>query len=202
MIKNVVFDLGRVIYTYNPRQDLLNQGFSEEAADLFMARVYDSDTWIELDRGTYTLSEAVSNWIAKFPDIAEDLRRVFDNGWVDRIIKIMPDSLDFFYEVKQRGFKVYILTNIMEDTFTHVRARDPFFDDADGLIVSAHEKLIKPDHSIYHCLLNRYNLIPGETIFIDDLPQNIAAAKEVGIRGIQFTNLEDVKYQFNEMVTC
>ena len=199
MIKNVVFDLGRVIYTYDPLGDLLNEGLSKEAAGLFMSRIYDSKMWQEIDRGVTSIAEYLDKWIAEFPDMAEDLRLIFRKDWVDRVLKVMPDSLEFFYEVKQRGFKIYILTNFAKDSFSFVSTRDTFFKDADGIVVSAYEKLIKPDHAIYHCLINRYNLVPEETIFIDDMPQNVAAAKEVGIHSIQFTGLEDVKRRFNEI---
>ena len=202
MIKNVVFDLGRVIYTYAPLDDLVEHGLSKEAVERFMERIYDSPMWQEIDRGTYTVAGAVKKWCSIYPDMEQDLRLIFNDGWIDRIISIMPDSLEFFYKVKERGFKIYLLTNFSEDAFAHVSARDSFFDDVDGMIVSAHEKLIKPDPAIYHCLLDRYNLIAEETIFIDDLAPNVAAAKDVGIQAIQFTTLEEVKRQFEEIVKC
>ena len=63
----------------------------------------------------------------------------------------------------------------------------------DGKIVSGVEKLIKPDHRIYRCLMDRYGLVPSECVFTDDLLKNIEAAKETGLNAVQFTNYEDVK---------
>ena len=202
MVKNVVFDLGRVIYTFWPREDLINLGYNDQQADRLMACVFDGPLWRELDRGTFTYPALVQKLSADFPDMAEDFRRILDDKWPDRVINIMPDSLDFFYEVKRRGFGVYILTNFPEDGFAYCRARDAFFDDADGIIVSAHEKLIKPDPAIFKCLLDRYKLVPGETLFIDDMSYNVAAAKALGMYGIQFTGLKDCKRQFEEIVGC
>ena len=206
MIKNVIFDLGRVIYNYSPREDLIKLGIFGEKANLFMDRIYDAPIWKELDRGTCTVADGIKKLCKDYPDMAADIKKVFINennnvgDWVERVIYVMPESLDFFYEVKSQGFKIYILTNFPEDAFAFIRARDPFFDDADGIVVSAHEKLIKPDPAIYQCLLDRYDLKPKETLFIDDLPLNTAAAKSLGIRAIQFKDIDDCKRRFAECI--
>lgn len=201
MIKNVIFDLGRVIYSYQPREDMITLGYDDAFADIFMERVYDAPMWQELDRGTLTISEAIEQLSTQYPEMADDFFRILNQDeWPDRVITILPDSLEFFYKVKERGFGIYILSNFQNDLYDHCRARDPFFEDADGVFISAREGLIKPDPAIYHAILNRYNLKPKECVFIDDLPHNIAAAKAVGIHGIQFTTLGDVKKQFEELV--
>ena len=200
MIRNVVFDLGRVIYTYQPREDLLQLGYDDEFADHFMERVYDNPLWLEGDRGTYTIHELVEKLCSDFPDMTEDFKRVLDDEWHKRVIKIMQDSLEFFYDVKRRGFAIYILSNFPEPFFSQCRARDAFFDEADGIVVSAHEKLIKPDPDIFKCLLNRYDLEPKETIFIDDVAKNTDAARALGLWAIQFTDIEECKQQFEEIL--
>jgi len=203
MIKNVIFDLGRVIYSYWPYDDMISLGFSETQATNINKNVFENSLWVEqLDRGIYTVREGMENFCEKFPDLAEDIRKITVDGlevWWDRLMTIMPESLEFYYDVKRRGFGVYILTNFAEDSFAHMRNRDSFFNEADGIVVSAHEKLIKPEAAIYQCILNRYNLVPEETIFIDDSAANIAAAKAQGIHGIVFTNIEDCKKQFERL---
>ena len=68
-----------------------------------------------------------------------------------------------------------------------------FFDYVDGGIYSYQVKLCKPDKRIYTELLTKYNLKPEETIFIDDREDNIKAAKELGIHGIIFQNVENTE---------
>ena len=200
MIKNVIFDLGRVIYNFWPREDLIKLGYSEVQADRFMEHVYNNPVWREADKGILTVAAHVDKVCSDFPEMVEDLRKIFSDGWIDRLITIMPESLEFYYEVKKRGFKIYIITDFAEDTFNHCRARDVFFDEADGIVVSAREKLLKPDPAIFNCLLNRYSLKPEACLFIDDLPKNIAAAKDLGMQGIQFIDIEDCKRQFEELI--
>ena len=198
MIKNIVFDLGRVIYTYQPREYLLNLGYDETQADKLMKCIFNNPLWLDIDRGLYSVREGMEKMCADFPAQADDIRRVLDDSWMDRMFDLMPESLDFFYEVKKRGYKIYILSNFGADSFAHIRERDAFFfNEADGIVVSAYEKYIKPEPEIYYCLLNRYALIPEETLFIDDNYDNITAAKALGIHGIVFTDITDCRILFN-----
>ena len=56
----------------------------------------------------------------------------------------------------------------------------------DGGLLSWNVKLIKPDPTFYQLLLDRYSLIPEESVFVDDLPANVEAGKKLGIHGIVF----------------
>jgi HAD superfamily hydrolase (TIGR01509 family) len=71
-----------------------------------------------------------------------------------------------------------------------VRHVFPVFDLLDAMVISGEEKVIKPKPGIYNILLNRYNLVPSESVFIDDNLNNIKGAQAVGMHGIQFTNKE------------
>ena len=52
---------------------------------------------------------------------------------------------------------------------------------------------MKPEAAIYQLLLNRFSIAPKETVFIDDLPDNIAAAKKEGMNGIVFKSPDQLK---------
>ena len=64
------------------------------------------------------------------------------------------------------------------------------FDRMDGIVVSGHEKISKPDERIYRLLLDRYGLKAEESVFIDDRPANIEAARRVGMQGIVYTGMD------------
>jgi len=68
-----------------------------------------------------------------------------------------------------------------------------------GKIISGAEKVIKPNHAIYKLLLERFSLIPEETVFIDDRPENIEAAQVLGIHGIVFNNPNQMRKSFDEL---
>ena len=75
-----------------------------------------------------------------------------------------------------------------------------FFTEVDGGVFSYQERVIKPDEKIYHILLDRYALLPEETLFFDDNAENIAAAQRIGIHGILFTTLPEAKAQAEKLL--
>lgn len=87
--------------------------------------------------------------------------------------------------LKAAGYKMYVLSNWDEHSFEIVRTNNPeIFNLFDGIVVSGQEKMAKPNSEFFHCLLNRYNINPTTTVFIDDEPNNIATAKTLGITSI------------------
>jgi len=202
MIKNVVFDLGRVLYRFWPRDDLINLGYDEAKADELMDCIFDNPLWLDMDRGSYTLPMIVEKYCIDYPHLETDIRRVLDDTWQDRVETIIPASLDFYNAVRTQGFKTYVLSNWSADGFDYIRARDAFlFEKFDGIVVSGYEGIIKPEAGIYQCLLERYGLLPKETLFIDDNIKNIAAAQALGIYGIVFTDISTCKQEFETLVT-
>ncbi|MEO7170071.1 MAG: HAD-IA family hydrolase, partial [Sphingomonas sp.] len=63
------------------------------------------------------------------------------------------------------------------------------------IVVSGDEKLIKPDPAIFALALQRFGLVPGEAVFIDDVPANAEAATRAGIQGIRFTDAEALRVE-------
>lgn len=96
--------------------------------------------------------------------------------------------------MKDEGLHVYILSNYGEQTFelTKNKALD-FLPLTDGSIFSYTVKTIKPEPEIFKILLDRYELMADECVFIDDCLQNIEGATRVGIHGIHFKNITQVK---------
>jgi len=89
---------------------------------------------------------------------------------------------------------LYAITNFSAEKWAEVRERFAFLAESfRDVVVSAHEGLIKPDPAIYRLCLERNGLAAGDCIFIDDSPHNIAAANEVGIDGIVFTDPETLR---------
>lgn len=74
-----------------------------------------------------------------------------------------------------------------------------FVNDVDGKVVSGFVNMIKPQPEIYKCLLEKYNLVPSECVFIDDRMDNVEAARQVGINGIQFAGYEAANNELRTM---
>ena len=93
-------------------------------------------------------------------------------------------------------FKVYGLTNWSAETFPGTFNKYKFLQKFEGIVVSGEEQMIKPEKGIYLTLIERYNLVPEETFFMDDNIQNVETALSRGINAVQFTgtdkNLEQI----------
>jgi 2-haloacid dehalogenase len=56
----------------------------------------------------------------------------------------------------------------------------------DGYVISGIERVAKPDRKIFDILISRYGLDPRATVFVDDSPDNVAAAGEAGLVAIRY----------------
>ena len=116
-------------------------------------------------------------------------------------VKSFDYSEEWLRELKSRGYNIPPPTNYPDWMFDYHWANTfTFTKSVDGKVVSAVVKQIKPDEEIYTTLLKKYNLIPEESVFIDDKAENIQTAKALKINGIQFTNIKDVKNKLNSLL--
>jgi 2-haloacid dehalogenase len=129
--------------------------------------------------------EAVAELVARYPAQA-DLIRAYRERWEETLGSPIDGSVAILGELRAAGRPLYGLTNWSHETFPLARARFPFFDWFDGIVVSGEEKLIKPDPRLYVRLLERYRVDPARAVFIDDSPNNVEAAAALGIHAIHF----------------
>ena len=193
MIKNVVFDLGRVLIGFDPVAYLRGFGYPEETVQALHTIVFGRD-WYLYDRGDFLRIEDLAKATAeRYPSYADQIYEVMRGDWVN-IHYLMPDTAAYLAELKRRGYRVYLLSNLSIDSYEFIHRYD-FFHTVDGGVFSYQERSCKPEEKIYRVLLDRYSLAPEETVFLDDSPDNIAAAERLGIRGVLFTDLTSAKQQ-------
>lgn len=82
-------------------------------------------------------------------------------------------------------YNIYLLSNNNKETANYLR-KLPFYQDISGEVFSCDYNIVRPNPDIYNILLNKYNLIPEECLFIDDNQNNINIAKELGFITKQF----------------
>lgn len=193
----VVFDVGNVLIRWDPRllyRELIPDG---ERLDWFMRHVCTAAWNIEQDRGR-PWSEAVAGLVAAHPEWEREIR-AYDERWHEAVPGVIEGSVAVLAALKRRGDKVYAITNFSREKWAECLIRFPFLQSFDGVVVSAHERLIKPDPAIYRVLLERYALAAGDCLFIDDSEKNIAAARGVGMRGLHFVEPIDLPARLREM---
>lgn len=193
----VIFDLGGVLIDWNPRY-LYRKLFADEAdMEHFLATVCTNDWNEEQDAGR-PFEVAIAELIPKWPDKADLIRAFFDR-WTEMLNGALEETVALLAELRSQGTPLYALTNWSAETFPVAQAQFDFLSWFDGIVVSGVEKMKKPDPRIYGCLFERYGVDPAQAVFIDDSARNIAAAREVGLHGIQFTSAEALRDELAQL---
>lgn len=187
----VVFDVGNVLLRWDPRH--LYRRLIPDRAKMhwFMQNICTSAWNIEQDRGR-PWADAVALLVAQHPEWEAEIR-AYDERWHETVNGVIEDSVAILAELKDKGEKVYAITNFSREKWAESLIRFPFLGTFDGAIVSAHEQLIKPDPAIYQTLFTRYGLRAADCIFVDDSEKNIKGAHAVGMRAIHFVEPIDLR---------
>lgn len=186
-IKNIIFDLGGVIINLDipatisafnqlstvPFQEIYTQARQTEIFDLF-------------DRGQISDYDFFSRLRAelRYQGVDEELLK----AWNAMLLDVPAHRLDLLVQLKLQ-YRTFLLSNTNE---THIAAfeRDlyrvhgvkNFRDYFDDVIYSSRVGMRKPDEEIFRMLLNKHQLDPAETIFIDDTEQHVKGAGRCGIK--------------------
>jgi len=196
MIKNIIFDLGNVLLKFKPHEFLLRFTNDREYIDQFVSKITRSKTWLELDRGTISLENARNIFLSKYPLEKEFIEQFFDQ-WMDMLTPI-EKNIEILGELKELGYRTYILSNYIKEAFSYVCSKYNFFSLFYGQIISGVENTIKPEKAIYELLLSRYNLLPEESLFIDDVLFFLKPAKKLGMKTIWNQPETDLREEFRK----
>ena len=180
----VVFDLGGVLLDWNPRH-LYRKLFDDEAEmDRFLSEVCTMEWHHAHDLGVPP-EQTVPPLVAAHPEYAEMI-----HAWPERSEEMLAgpieESVEILRSLKQAGVPVYALTNMETWTYPGRRERYDFLGWFDGTLVSGFEGVAKPDRRVFELLFARFGLSPEATLFIDDSPKNVAAARAAGMQAIEF----------------
>jgi 2-haloacid dehalogenase len=187
----VVFDVGNVLLRWDPfhlYRDLIPD---DAKRGWFLQNVCTAAWNLEQDRGR-PWAEAVATLVAAHPEWEVEIR-AFDERWHETVPATIEDSVAVLADLKAKGEPVYAITNFSREKWAECLIRFPFLQSFDGVIVSAHERLLKPDPAIYKVLLERYRLDAGDCIFIDDSAKNVEGARAVGMQGVHFVEPIDLR---------
>ncbi len=189
-VTNVVFDIGNVLLRWDPKL-LYSELFPDVAQrDRFLAEVCTDDWNREQDRGR-PLAEGVALLVASHPEYASAIR-AWDERWHDMVPGAIDGSVRLLRHLRAEGVPTWSITNFSTEKFPEAVARFPFLAGFEDTVVSAHERLLKPDPAIYRVLLDRNGLEAASCLFIDDLADNVAGARSVGMKAVVFTSPEQL----------
>ena len=185
MIRNIVFDMGRVLIHWSG--DMLMEKYTLTDADRATLNrvVFSSIQWVQLDRGSITEEQAMEVFYTRLPSHLHEIARELVCFWWKQPLRPIAGMETLIRELKRNGYRIFVLSNAglpLRQYWPRLPGADCF----DGVLVSAEEKLLKPQPEIFRTLLERYSLIPEECVFIDDALANVEGAVYCGMQGIFF----------------
>ena len=191
MTKNIIFDFGNVLVQWHP-EVVYGEYFGDEAkAWWFLRHVVDMDFRQRIDAGE-SMEDCIREKQAQYPEY-EQAVELYRSKWREMLTDEVPGMREVISELRARNYEIFGLTNWSMETFPEARAHFGILQMIDRYVVSGAEGLVKPDPRLFQVLLDRYGLKSEDCSFVDDNPDNVAAAKGMGMQGILFTNAETLR---------
>ena len=185
MIKNLIFDVGGVLFDYRWKEMFMDYGLDEDNAIRVGTQMFnDPDrTWDLFDLGIKSDEEIADIFCKKYPGDEDVIRWFIRHGEYMQVPR--PKVWKKVHELKQKGYKIYILSNYPESLFKKHTEYADFMDDIDGLMVSYMIHKAKPAEDIYKALCDKYGLDRSESIFFDDRSENVEGAVKFGMKSVK-----------------
>lgn len=155
-----------------------------DTQNLVRKEIFEHRDWVELDRGTLTLDQAVERGAARTTLPQKEILRILDA--VPPSLSPIQATIDLIEELGKTRNRLFVLSNMQLASIAHLEQHHDIWGLFDGVVISSRIQMVKPEHQIYEYLLRRHQLEPAETVFIDDMPENLAAASIFGIQTIRF----------------
>ena len=189
MIRNIIFDIGNVLTDYRWEGFLADKGFDAEMIQKIAKASVMHPAWAEYDRGTWTDEQVLAAFVKDAPQLERELYQAFTS--IAGIVTPRAYAIPWLQELKAKGYHVYYLSNFSHKAEVECADALNFLPEMEGGILSYKEHLIKPEPEIYRTLLDKFNLVADECVFLDDRRENIEAAETQGIHTVLFTTYQD-----------
>ena len=192
----VIFDLGGVVLRWDPRAAYA-QVLPEDEIDAFLDEISFPE-WNHAHDAGQDWSVGENELIARFPHRAEVVgayRRHFPLV----IPAMVAGTAAVIAELSLAGVRLLALTNWAADTFAETRDRFDILKRFESIMVSGEEKLAKPDPAIFSRLVERAQLDPARTLFVDDSATNCEAAAGIGLQTRRFLDAETLR---DDLIRC
>lgn len=187
MIKTVIFDIGNVLMEFS-WWPYVRSLFDEDTARVITDAFWKTGYWEEFDRGELSYEEIVKLMEEAAPEYVKEIHLTLER--VGECMRKHDYAIPWIKQLKEMGYQVVFLSNYSEFLMKLKPEVLDFLPHMDGGVFSCHVKLIKPDPAIYQVLCDKCNLVPEESLFVDDNAANIESAKAFGLHAIRFEGYE------------
>ena len=192
MIKTIFFDIGGVLIDIHPER---TYQYLSDSADVETNMVKESFPWDahdQYERGIINNEDWVITYKESLPQPCCLKRSDFWNAW--KLLLGKEKNTVNILEALNKQYSIWLLSNTNPKHIQdEIEKRYSFPSLVNGAVYSFDVGVRKPEKEIYEIAMQRANAKPQECLFIDDLLENIQAAKQIGIEGIHFRSSEQLK---------
>lgn len=198
-IHTIIFDIGNVLISWDPRR-LYRKHFATEAeADWFVKNITHLDWNEEQDRGR-PVAEATELLVQEYPKWEREIRMYYDR-WTEHFDGAIDGTVELLEELAaSKKYRLLALTNWSAELFPWALENFDFLQRFEHITVSGEVKMKKPNPDIYEHIRVAYDL--GDfsgCVFIDDSVRNCEAARSLGLRAIRFESPEQVRAELTAL---
>ncbi|MBN8827966.1 MAG: HAD family phosphatase [Sphingobacteriia bacterium] len=186
--------MGNVLVKWAPHEAISDVFPEENPAELFQKF---RPIWIDLNLGKLTEENAIELYANQFNFPKQKIEELMGRLKTHQVH--LPESVALLDKLHQSGYKLYSITDNIKEFIVYHLKNSQLLDYFLDVIVSADIGVLKPDSKIYNHLINKHNLVPSESVFLDDAIHNIEGAKAVGLHGIHFTDATFAKTELNKL---
>ncbi|MFH0224386.1 HAD family hydrolase [Vibrio furnissii] len=196
-IKNVVFDIGNVIVKWAPAEiSALTFGETEQAKERAKL-LFHSEIWRDLNKGHYTEQQAQVKFHHTLGIEPAELETLFH--YIKATQQLIDGTQVLMDDLLSAGYTLFALTDNVNEIVAHLKATYDFWPKFTGAVVSSECGLLKPDPRIYQHLAQSQNIVPHESVFMDDMPANVQGAIEQGFHAFQFATAQDARARLHAL---
>lgn len=194
---NIVFDLGGVVFRWQPEKIIRHFFQDSKQQDLVRSEIFSHIDWIELDRGTIDTDQAITRGAARTGLSRNKIKELLNA--VPQFLTPIEETIDLIHAIRRSNHKLFVLSNMHPASISYLEKTHDIWNLFDGVVISSRIQMVKPEIQIYEHLLATHGLIAAETVFIDDLSENLAVASTLGIQTIRFVNTEQCRQDLTNL---
>jgi FMN phosphatase YigB (HAD superfamily) len=190
----LIFDLGDVLFSWSP---VTSTSISPKLLKQFLS----STVWQEYECGRLSEDECYRLVGDKFSVDPGEVRQAIHEARES----LQPDDtlIRFIRELQTEAhgaLRIFAMSNISAPDYMAARGKPTDWTIFERVFTSADAGMRKPDLCFYKFVLDEVNAEPSSVVFVDDRPENILAARSLGINGIVFDNVERVRQALRNLV--
>lgn len=187
MIKNIIFDMGKVLVGYDSRRVCEHYMDNPKDIEQVCTAVFVSPEWLLLDMGVITQNQAMEQIYKRLPEQRlKEMALICMEHWHEYCMWPVPGMEELVKSLKDKGYGLYLCSNASVRLLDCYQTVIPGIGYFDGVLFSAQVKCMKPQKEMYRALFDRFHLRPQECFFIDDSEVNIEGARDCGMDGYCF----------------